>query len=245
MAVDSMTGRRWLQHAAYPTFLSMHSGVVLAGGRSSRFGDADKAIEPLAGVPMVRRVAERVAAATDEVVVNCRDDQADAIRSALGGLRTPTRIAVDPVPDEGPLAGMKNSLAAIDGEYAAVVACDMPFVDPDFLDYLFERAAGSDGAVPRPDEYFEVTQAVYQTDAMLAACESALADGERKPLAPIRELDVVVVGGPEVATHADPTTFRNVNTREEFVAVAELLREHGDDRVVGDEAGQDDAVDPV
>jgi len=223
----------------------MRSGVVLAGGRSSRFGDADKAVEPLAGIPMVRRVAERVAAVTDEVVVNCRDDQADAIRVALDGVGSATTIAVDPVPDEGPLAGIRNGLTGADGEYAAVVACDMPFVDPDFLAYLFERADESDGAVPRPDEYFEVTQAVYRTDAMLAACEATLDAGEQKPLDAVTRLDVVVVDGPEVATHADPTTFRNVNTREEFDAVADWLREHGDDRVVGDEAGQDDPVDSV
>ncbi len=66
------------------------------------------------------------------------------------------------------MAGIATGLGAVDSEYAAVVACDMPFVDPAFLDYLFERAASHEAAVPRPDEWFQTTQAVYHAEAMQA-----------------------------------------------------------------------------
>lgn len=219
----------------------MRSAVVLAGGRSTRFGSTDKAFEPLAGVPMVARVAARVETVTNEVVVNCRSDQADRMRDVID---VPVSIAVDPVPDLGPVAGIKNGLQAASGKYAAVVACDMPFVDPGFVDYLFERAAGHDGAVPRPDEYYEVTQAVYRRESMATACQQALDAGERKVLAPLSYLDVVVIGGQEVATHANASTFRNVNTPAEFAAVEDQLRDDVDHGLVRDEAGEDDAVDP-
>lgn len=199
------------------------SGVILAGGRSTRFGERDKALEPLRGVPMTRRVADRVATVTDEVVVNCRSEQEADIRSTMSGADYPVEIAVDPVPDRGPVAGIRTGLDAAMGTFSAVVACDMPFVDPDFLDYLFSRAAEYDGAVPRPDEYFEVTQAVYRTDAMVAACDRALEQDDPKVLAPLEHLDIVVVDGREVATHAAPGTFQNVNTPDEFEAAAAML----------------------
>jgi len=53
------------------------------------------------------------------------------------------------------MAGIATGLNAADAEYAFVVACDMPFVDPEFVDYLFERAQRHDAAVPRPDEWFK------------------------------------------------------------------------------------------
>ncbi|MEF8883591.1 MAG: molybdenum cofactor guanylyltransferase [Haloarculaceae archaeon] len=199
----------------------MRSGVIVAGGRSTRFGDADKAVADLAGTPMVRRVADRVAPAVDEVVVNCRADQRDAVAAALAGFDHPVSFALDPEPDLGPLAGIATGLDAAGGTYAFVVACDMPFVAPALVEHLFERAAGHDGAVPRPDEWFQTTQAVYHADAMAAAARRALDDGDRRVVAPLADLDVVVVDREAVEIHASMETFENCNTPEEFEAAQE------------------------
>lgn len=192
--------------------------VVLAGGRSTRFGDADKAVAPLAGVPMIRRVADRLP--VEELVVNCRNDQRELIREALDG---DVRFAVDPEPDRGPMAGIMTGLRAVDAEYAAVVACDMPFLDPELLAFLFDRASGHEAAIPVHDGWYETTQAVYCTGPMVEACERALARGERKILAPLEDLDWVEITEHEWREHAAPATFENLNTREEFEAAANRL----------------------
>lgn len=206
------------------------TAVVIAGGRSTRFGDADKAVSPLAGVPMIRRVAERVAPAVDALVVNCREDQTPAIRRALDGYEHPVRFAEDPRPDEGPMAGIGTGLRAAESEYAFVAGCDMPFTDPALVSHLFERAGGAgtdeshDAAVPRLDDgWFQTTHAVYRAAAMADACDAALARGDRKILAPLSDLDYVVVEEPEVRAYADLDAFENVNTREEFEAAAARL----------------------
>ena len=203
----------------------MRASLVLAGGRSTRFGDADKAVAELAGTPMIRRVVDRVAGAVDEVVINCRADQVDAIRDALGGSGFDPAFAVDRDPDEGPMAGIARGLEAVSAEYTFVVACDMPFVDPDFVAFLFERAAGRDAAVPRPDEWYQTTQAVYRTGAMAEACRQALDRDEHRIVAPLEDLDEVVVGGDEIERVAAADTFDNINTREEFAAANDRLRE--------------------
>jgi molybdopterin-guanine dinucleotide biosynthesis protein A len=201
----------------------MRSGVILAGGRSTRFGDTDKAVADLAGTPMIRRVADRVARVTGELVVNCRADQREAIRAALADVGRPVSVAIDPESDRGPMAGIAAGLDAAAGDYAAVVACDMPFVDPSFLDHLFDRAAGHDAAVPRPGEWFETTQAVYRTTPMAAACERALAAGEGRIVSALFELDYVVVGREETEATAAAATFEDLNTREAFEAAASRL----------------------
>jgi molybdopterin-guanine dinucleotide biosynthesis protein A len=202
----------------------MRSAVVVAGGRSTRFGDRDKAVADLAGVPMIRRVADRLLRVCDRLVVNCRSDQRAAIARALDGVDP--AFAVDPDPDRGPVAGVRTGLRAVESEYAAVVACDMPFVDPDFVAYLFDRAAGHDAAVPRPTEWYEPMQAVYRAAAMADACDAALADaddGHPRLLTPIETLDAVVVGGEEVGAHAASDTFDNLNTEAEVRAAADRL----------------------
>ena len=200
----------------------MTAGVIVAGGRSTRFGDADKAVAELAGVPMVRRVADRLVERVDALVVNCRTDQRDAIAEALVGYPLPVAYAVDPDPDEGPMAGIRTGLRAVEGEYAFVCACDMPFLDPAVVDLLVERAAGHDAAVPKLDDgWYQTTHAVYRAEPMADACDRALARDEHKILAPLEQLDWVVVSEAAVRERGSVETFENLNTHEEFERAAE------------------------
>mgnify|MGYP000082387748 CR=1 FL=1 len=205
--------------------MSERTAVVLAGGRSTRFGDEDKAVADLAGTPMIRRVVDRIAPAVDRVVINCRAAQVPAIEDALDGAAVPVTFAEDDYPDEGPMAGMATGLRAADTEYAFVVACDMPFVDADFVDYLFDRAEEHDAAVPRPDQWFETTHAVYRAAAMADACETALEEEKARIVAPLFDLDFVVVDAEEVHDHGHPRTFENCNTRTDFADAAQRLEE--------------------
>ncbi|QLG27776.1 molybdenum cofactor guanylyltransferase [Halorarum halophilum] len=203
--------------------------VVIAGGRSTRFGDRDKAVAPLAGTPMIRRVADRLLDATDRLVVNCRPDQRDAIANALDSYPNPVQYAEDEDPDLGPMAGIRTGLRGVEGwggpdALAFVVACDMPFVEPSLVEYLFDRAADHDAAVPRlDDEWFQTTQAAYRAGPMADACDDALAAGEGKIIAPLFELDYVVVEDDEALEYADESTFENINTEEEFEAAERRL----------------------
>ncbi|WP_435362972.1 molybdenum cofactor guanylyltransferase [Haloarchaeobius sp. DYHT-AS-18] len=184
------------------------AGLVLAGGFSTRFGEGDKAVADYDGEPMVRRVVRRVGEVTDGVVVNCRAEQVPALRAALSGYPR-VALAVDPVPDRGPMAGIWAGLRAVRAPYTAVVACDMPLVDSDLLDLLFERAAGADGALVRTDDgWFQTTQAVYRTDAMRAACECVLGGEDARILAALDGLDIEEI--PEDAV-PDMATFTDVN----------------------------------
>ncbi|WP_254862618.1 molybdenum cofactor guanylyltransferase [Halovivax gelatinilyticus] len=205
---------------------SNRAGVILAGGRSTRFGDGDKAFANVDGVAMVRRVADRLAPVVGELVVNGRTDQREGLESVMGGHPSPVEIAIDETPDRGPMGGIATGLSATDAEYAAVVACDMPFVDPTFLAYAFERARGCDGAIARlSDGWFQTTQAVYRVEPMRAACERALETGDGRILDAVETLEYAVIESDEID---DPATFANVNTREELDEAVERIRRDGE-----------------
>jgi molybdopterin-guanine dinucleotide biosynthesis protein A len=204
-------------------------GVVLAGGYATRFGDRDKAVADLAGVPMVRRTVDRVAEATEGVVVNCRREQVPALREAVAG-RDDVVLAPDPTPDRGPLAGIATGLAVLDTTtvgYAAVVACDMPLVEPALLDYLFDRAAGHDAALVRTDDgWFQPTQAVYRVEAMRVACADAFRSvDDPRIMAVLDDLDSAVIGERVVESVASMRSLTDVNTVEQFETAARWLAE--------------------
>ena len=200
------------------------AGVVLAGGRSQRFGDADKALAPLDGVPLVCRTADRLRVPTDELVLNCRREQASDLTTACSGL-DPT-MAIDADPDAGPLGGIRTGLDATDAPLSAVVACDMPFVDPTLVTFLATEAerTGADAVVPRlEDGWFQTTQAVYRTETVSAAAADVLEDGGGRILDALEALDVYTVGPAELARF-DPKTFENINTQSELAAAEATVR---------------------
>jgi molybdopterin-guanine dinucleotide biosynthesis protein A len=203
----------------------MVAGVLVCGGGSTRFGEADKVCADLAGRALVRHVADRIEPVVDELIVNCRGSQRECIERAMAGYTHPVSYVYDEREDAGPLHGIERGLGATAAEYAVVVACDMPFVDPGFLETLLDRVAGHEVAIPRhgAGNWYQPLQAVYRVSAMQAAIESALASGAERPIEPALALDSVTIEGEDLWANAEEHTFFNVNTREDLETARELL----------------------
>lgn len=190
----------------------MRSAVILAGGKSSRFG-RDKGLARLGGKPLVRRVADGLRPVVDETIISIssRNGQ-QAYRS-----RPPphARFVEDRFADIGPLGGLITAFEEAGGEYVAVAPCDAPFIKPALYGMLFELAQGTDGAVPVVGGYFEPLNAVYRRQGMLPAMKRALAEGLTKPVDAYRHLDILAVGERSLR-RADPglESFVNLNTPE-------------------------------
>jgi len=86
------------------------TAIVLAGGQSSRFG-SNKAIQVLAGKPLVRHVVERVSEVTEEVVVVVGRGEATAGYYAV--LPNGVRVVNDILQGKSPLVGIVTGLNAV------------------------------------------------------------------------------------------------------------------------------------
>jgi molybdopterin-guanine dinucleotide biosynthesis protein A len=196
----------------------MRSGIILAGGRSTRFGGGEKSLRAVEGKPMICRVREAVLPVVDELVVSVRDEQQHGrvFPFLIGGSQT---IAYDRLRDIGPLAGVLESLKAAKGEYVFIAACDMPFISTKAIAFLFEKAKGHDAAVPKgPGDYLEPLHAVYRREPMIRAVEESLAAGEHRIASPLKHLKDVVYVPYDEFKKIDPElkTFRNINRAEDM-----------------------------
>lgn len=123
------------------------TGIVLAGGRSSRFG-GDKLAAPIDGAPLLWRPIRALAAAgCGSIVVVLAPGHADPPLPADLGLDL--RLVHDPESFGGPLVGLRAGLAAATGSLAIVVAGDQPGLQPALLRVLVEAyAAPTDAGLP-------------------------------------------------------------------------------------------------
>lgn len=190
------------------------SGVVVAGGRSRRFGAADKAFAAVAGRSLLERVLDALAPAVDELVVNCRQAQRRRVTACLDGFVLPTRVATDPTPDGGPLAGLATGLDAATGRTVVAASCDRPGLDPGVVAALCRRAGATDAAavVPRLDGHPQPLCAAYDREPALRAAEAALAADERRLRALLDRLAVEPVAEATVRDRGWADALRDVDT---------------------------------
>jgi molybdopterin-guanine dinucleotide biosynthesis protein A len=160
------------------------SGLVLAGGRSSRAG-REKALIEFEGQSLVLRVAGRLARVADPVLL------ATGTPGRLGPVGYPE--VADAGADRGPLGGVVAGLEASPHLLMAVTAVDMPYVSPELMQLLASLHQDEDTVVPMGTTGPEPLHAVYATSA-LPAMRQALAGGRyglRRLLADLRVRRVV------------------------------------------------------
>ncbi|MBL8486658.1 MAG: nucleotidyltransferase family protein [Rhodocyclaceae bacterium] len=120
--------------------------LVLAAGRSTRMGDANKLLATLDGLPFVVRVAEAALAARVAQVLVVTGHEAERIEAALAG--RPVSFAFNRHFAQGMATSIRCGLAALrqDLEAAVVLLGDMPRVTAGAVDRL---VAAFDPADPR------------------------------------------------------------------------------------------------
>lgn len=183
-------------------------GVVIAGGRSVRFG-GEKAVAPYRGQPLLLWAVQRLQRACTAVVVNARPGTEAAFLAAAAGLPVLHDLPGDP---DGPLSGVKVALAwaaARGGSSLAVSPCDAPLLPEDLYPRLV-ATAGVGAAYAETAEGRQPMCAVWPASA-LAALETALAGGTHP--ATWRMLEAV---GAKRLRFDRPEDFVNVNTRAEL-----------------------------
>ena len=151
------------------------AGIVLCGGRSSRMGRA-KAWLPWFGRPMIEHVVDCLLPAVDEVVV--------VTSAELDLPPLPARVVSDRMPERGPLAGIREGLAAAKADYAFVTSVDAPHLSVNFVEEMF---AFGISAAPVAEDRVQVLSAIYPCDAWKRADE-LLSRGVHRPLALLEEL---------------------------------------------------------
>jgi len=128
------------------------AAVILAAGRSARMGGgANKLLEAVGGVPVIRRVAEAALASRAAPVIVVTGHDREKVAQALDGLDV--QLVHNPDHASGMGSSLKVGIAAVPEEAAGALLAlgDMPLVEARLFDRLMEAHAPDEGrfiAVP-------------------------------------------------------------------------------------------------
>lgn len=117
------------------------TGLVLAGGRGSRMGGADKGLQKFNGVPLALHTLLRLQPQVDAALINANRNLA-----AYESFGVP--VWPDATADyAGPLAGFLTGLEQCETGWLATVPCDTPLFPQDLVARLADAARQQDAEI--------------------------------------------------------------------------------------------------
>jgi molybdenum cofactor cytidylyltransferase len=119
------------------------AAIILAAGRSTRFGEDNKLLEEIDGEPMVARVAALALASRARPVIVITGFEAERVGAALDGFDI--RLVPNPDYAQGMSTSLSAGLRALPAESDGVLILlgDMPRVEPYVLDALLAAFAAN------------------------------------------------------------------------------------------------------
>jgi molybdopterin-guanine dinucleotide biosynthesis protein A len=186
----------------------MIEGFILVGGASSRMG-TDKAGLSLGGRTFVERIASALSSVTERVSV---------VGAQAPLTARPFPVVHDTYEKWGALGGLHAALSACRAPWAAVVACDLPFVTGELFLRLAALRENFDAVVPlQADARPQPLCALYAVEPCRKRAAELIASNEHRPRALLREVETRRVETSELADIVGaPLFFMNVNTPEDY-----------------------------
>lgn len=186
------------------------NAAILAGGRSSRFGQ-DKCLVDWGGEPLVRLLAGRLKELAERVMV-VTDDPLRFAFLDIAAVR-------DIEPGLGPLGGLMTALYHSTSDMVLLRGCDMPFINKGLVRHMMARAAGKSALVPEVFGRLQPLCAIYSKDT-LREVERMVQEGDMAITRVAGRVKGTVLREEEAKEH-DPelTSFLSFNTQKELEAL--------------------------
>jgi len=135
------------------------TGVILAGGKSLRYGK-NKALVEVDGTRLIERVINVMQPLFEKLIIITNTPH------EYDYLQLP--MHEDLIKGLGPVGGVYTGLETISSESGFFVACDMPFLQSDLIRHMVEIRGDFDAVIPKVDWKIEPLHAIYTRNCLPA-----------------------------------------------------------------------------
>ena len=200
---------------------------MLSGGKAYRFQNSqqdwqDKALVLLEDKPLLVHVIKNITDVVDEVIVCVNNDER---KTKYLEVLEKHNLRVKIVVDEktvigGPNVAILSGLKATQTDFCITIPCDMPFVKPKVVDYLFNISEGFDVVIPMwPNGTIETLIMVLQHTIGMEIVQTLCQLKRPRPSDIPRAAPRTLLASPlKTIKTLDPNlkSFININTQEEL-----------------------------
>lgn len=175
------------------------TGVVMAGGQSSRMG-SDKGLILFQGKPMVNYGIQLLSSFFNEVIISTNNPVYSKFDKEL---------IADRHKGIGPLGGIYSVMTSVINDYIFVLSCDMPFVQRNTIETLLFNFKEYECSIARSNNRIQPLCAIYSR-TLLAEIERRISDKNYKMY------DLILSSNTRFVEFDDEKEFMNINSKEDL-----------------------------
>lgn len=191
--------------------------VILSGGLNSRMAGQNKAFLEVGGHSILNRLLSRLKPIFEELLLVTREPQAYA--------HIPVKVVEDLYEDRSSLTGIHAGLVHARADFAFVVPCDTPFLQPAVIRLLLNALEPElDVVVPLVEGHYEPLCAIY-SKRCLPVIEAQLDGGDYKIFNFFNRVKIKTLTTDQIKS-ADPEllSFFNVNTPSALLTSQDMIK---------------------
>jgi len=184
------------------------TGIILSGGKNTRMGGRNKAFIRIDGEFIIDRTIGLFRALFDEIIL--------VTNSPMEYIDYDVQIVTDIIKNKAALGGIYTGLFYASSNHCFVAACDMPFLNRRFIEYMIGRIDAYDIVVPRTPDGFQPLHAVYSKRCIPFI--KKLIDSDRLTIRPVYKHCKTLTLPPDVITgfNSNERMFLNINSQEDL-----------------------------
>lgn len=196
-------------------FVREHAtGIILAGGKSSRMLGEDKSLLPVNGKPLISHIVDQLLPHFDELIIGANDVD----KYSFLGLK----VVEDIEKGKGPLMGIVSCLSESSNDINFITACDIPLMNIKLINTMIGMISGADVVIPVNDiDKFEPLYAVYRKSVIPFARKVLDHEkGKITQLLPFVKYKTIKFDHME--------WYQNLNVKEDYLQFIEKVKKNGE-----------------
>lgn len=190
------------------------TGIILAGGKSTRMGQ-EKGLQLLGGNPLISYAVKALSGICNRIIISS---------SSEGYSSFCHKVVADEFPGIGPMGGIYSAFRQSETEKCLVLSCDLPFVTAELLSFILEKAEGYQVAVPwQGNQHYEPLCGFYSL-SILDKMNDFILNGNYKLPDLLDEVSInKLIINKEMAFYHE-NLFMNVNSKHDLAAAENLMK---------------------
>jgi len=190
------------------------TGIILAGGKSSRMG-TNKALLKINGITIIEHIFKVISSLTQNIIISSNSDEYNFLRC---------QILHDEIENIGPAGGIYTCLKNSKTVKNIILSCDTPFINADLIKYIIESSEDYDSTIPICNDFVEPLAGIYSKN-IINIIENEIGKNNFSIFKIIKKSNYKLLEINEKLNFYNKNMFLNINNLNDYNNIKQLTDE--------------------